>query len=126
MKKTLLILSVVLAMGLTATFAYAQVPKIVNEQSKVAPRTNVNYEQWEDWYKERMEWRKSQLDQAVKNKEITQEQGKVWEEHYDYMDNFHRENGYSMPGGGCNGGGYGWNNGNGYGPGMMRGNGWRR
>ncbi|CCQ92723.1 conserved exported hypothetical protein [[Clostridium] ultunense Esp] len=122
MKKKLIILSLVLIVGLTASIAYAQVPKIL-------PRTNVDYEQWDDWYKERMEWRKSQLNQAVEDKEITEEDAKTWNDHFDYMEEFHREYG-PMPGGGCFRGGYGWNNGNGfrngYGPGMMRGYRWNR
>ncbi|MCF6463590.1 hypothetical protein [Clostridium sp. Cult1] len=122
MKKILLILSLVLVLGLTASIAYAQVPKII-------PRTNTDYQQWDDWYKERNEWRKSQLNQAVEDKEITEEDAKTWNDHFDYMEEFHREYG-PMPGGGCYGGGNGWNNRsefrNGYGPGMMRGYRWNR
>lgn len=122
MKKILLILSLVLVLGLTASIAYAQVLKII-------PRTNADYQQWDDWYKERNEWRKSQLNQAVEDKEITEEDAKTWNDHFDYMEEFHREYG-PMPGGGCYGGGNGWNNRsefrNGYGPGMMRGYRWNR
>lgn len=129
MKKTLITLSLILAVGLTATIAYAQTSKVVEEQPKVVPEGNAEYDEWKDWHNERISWKKSQLDQAVKNKEITEEQAKTWNSHFDYMEEFHRENG-PMPGGGCHGGGYGWNNGNGfrngYGPGMMRGGRWGR
>lgn len=125
MKKTLLILSLILVVGLTATIAYAQNQTIVKTEPKVAPRTNVNYEEWDNWYQERVEWRKSQIDQAIKNKEITGEQAKAWSDHFDYMEEFHREYG-PMPGGGCHGDGYGWNNRNRFSGRMMRGNRWSR
>ena len=125
MKKTLITLSLILVVGLTATIAYAQTPKIVDEQLKVVSEVNAEYDEWKDWHNERMSWKKAQLNQAVKDKEITEEQAKAWNRHFDDMEEFHRENG-PMPGGGCYGGGYRWNNRNGYGLGMMRGGRWGR
>lgn len=127
MKKILLILTLVLGIGLMASFAYAQGPTVSNTRPVTTPGVNVDKEQWETWYQERMEWKEAQLEQALKDKLITEEEFKVWNEYFKLMKEFHSENGF-MPGI-CQGG-YGWSNGNGlnrgFGQGMMRGNRWNR
>ncbi|HSH35952.1 hypothetical protein [Schnuerera sp.] len=127
MKKTLLILALVLGIGLTASLSYAQVPTISNTESNIFPKANVNQEEWEVWHKERLEWKEDQLEKALNDGLITEEEFKTWDEHFKYVKEFHGENGY-MPGL-CQGG-YGFNNENGfrrgYGRGMMRGNRWNR
>ncbi|NLW21644.1 MAG: hypothetical protein GXY88_00045 [Tissierellia bacterium] len=109
MKKALLVLTLVLIIGVTATFAYAQVS---------SPESGINYEAWKDWFKRKMEWRRSQIDRAQDEGLITKDEAELWNKHLDYMERFHEENGF-MPGI-CHGG-YGWNKRNGFRRGMMRG-----
>jgi hypothetical protein len=81
------------------------------------------------WFNDMIKWRKAQVDQAVKDKVITEEQAKYWKDRLDYMEKFHNENGfgYGFPGA-CHGGfgrpGFGrtgYGRGFGYGSGMMGG-----
>lgn len=69
------------------------------------------------WFKDMMSWRKAQIDQAVKDKAITEDQAKLYKDHFDQMEKFHTENGFpsGMGYGACHGG----NTGSGFGPGMM-------
>lgn len=53
---------------------------------------------------------KQWVKQAVENKQLTPEQGEAWNSHFDWMQKFHRENGFICPGPGMMGG---------FGPGMM-------
>lgn len=117
MKKSLIFLTLVLVLGLSATFAYAQ-----------TPTSNINIEEWQEWFKERMDSKREQIKDAVDDGIITEEEANTWEEHFNYMEEFHKENGF-MPGG-CNGGRFSRNIENrqkmGFGVGIMRGNGWNR
>jgi len=72
------------------------------------------------WFTQKFEAKKSSVDQAVKDGRITEEQGKVWKDHFNQMAEFHEQNGYVCPGGGP---GMGHGKGNG---GMMGGNGMGR
>jgi uncharacterized membrane protein YgcG len=86
------------------------------------------------FFNQMFEWKKSRVEQAVKDGQLTPEQGRTWQEHFNYMQKFHQENGYFCPGGGMMGGpgqrgmmggwgsGGGKGNGNGFGPGGMMGN----
>lgn len=96
MKRSLIILGLILVVGIGSAFAYADSSK--GEGFGFGPR-GVNNEEMEQWHQERMEWRKKDLEEGVKRGYISEEEAKNWEEHYDYMDEFHRENGY----GGCHG-----------------------
>ena len=105
MKKIILILSMVLVLGLGTMFVYAE--------TTVDPEV-------EAWRQERMDYKREGLAEAFEKGEITDEEYKTWSDHYDYMDEFHKENGYPNNGGGfgCHGGrGFG---GNVSGRGMMR------
>lgn len=87
------------------------------------------------WFNDMITWKKDQVNQAVKDGKLTEEQGKTWNERYDDMEKWYNENGFDSgvgPGyGGCHGGfdnqsGFsgGYGSGmmrGGYGPGMMRG-----
>jgi len=81
-----------------------------------------------DWFKDMIEWRKGQLNQAVEDGVITEEQAEYWTEHYEDMEEYHKENGfgngygYGGPGG-CHGGN-GRGPRRGYGPGMMNNGSW--
>lgn len=83
------------------------------------------------WFKDMITWKKDQVDQAVKDGKLTEEEANEWKEHFDEMEEWHNENGFGYgygPGfGGCGRGfrgGYapGYNQQSyrgGYGPGMM-------
>ena len=72
------------------------------------------------WFEQMFAAKKSAVDQAVTDGRITEEQGKVWKDHFDQMAEFHEQNGYVCPGGGP---GMRYGKGNG---GMMGGNGMGR
>lgn len=76
-----------------------------------------------DWYQEMIKWKKGQIQQAVENEEITEEQAKYWNERIDSMEKYHEENGFNFPGGcGGFGRGQGKSFGRGFGgPGMQGG-----
>lgn len=92
MKKIIAILSLVLVVGFIGTFAYAQ---------GFGPVQN-DEDNWIQWHEDRMEWKKSQVDESLKEGLISEEQAKDWNDHFRYMEEFHRENGFSN-GYGCHG-----------------------
>lgn len=114
MKKIILVLSLVLVLGLGTMFAYAtETP--VGTTAVTAEEKEAN-----EWFEERMEYRRDQLKEALVTNEITQVQYDAWLENIKQMEEFHEENGFINGGGfgaGCNGAGRGAN---GFG-GMMRG-----
>jgi hypothetical protein len=69
------------------------------------------------WFQDMISWRKAQVDQAVQNNTITQDQAQLYKERIDQMEKFHTENEFpeGMGFGACNGG----NVRSGFGPGMM-------
>lgn len=78
-----------------------------------------------EWFNGMFDAHKKWVGQSVKNGQITPEQGKAWEQHFDQMKEFHAQNGYNCPGFGggmmggmMNGSGNGGMMGGGYGPGM--------
>ncbi len=110
-----------LVVGLASTFVYAGTLEPATQQT---PKVNIGNR--ETWFKERMKWKKTQINEALKEGLITKEEAKTWNDHFAYMEKFHKENGF-MPG--CHGLGnrnnqYGYRNG--LGGGMMRGNRWNR
>ncbi len=128
MKRTLLILTLVLALGIGTMAVFADSGKTVLGFPGWH-HENLTEQEREEWFNERSEYRKENLKEALKNGNITEAEAKEWEEHFKYEDNFHNKNGYV--GGGCgrsngmrgNGmmKGNGMMNSNGHG-GMMRGN----
>lgn len=48
------------------------------------------------WYKDMIEWRKEQVNEAVINGEITEEDAKYWNEEIDRMEEHHNEYGYGQ------------------------------
>ena len=120
MKKTLGILSMLLVVGLVSTLAYAETSTPITQTSRA------NIEEREAWFKERMQWKKEQINEALKEGLITKEESKIWNDHFSYMEKFHKENGFMS---GCDGLGN-RNNQKGYRTGlggrMMKGNKWSR
>ena len=123
MKRTLLILTLVLALGIGTMIVFAD-----------SGKTEVGFPGWhyenmteqerEEWFNERNEYRndyrKENLKEALEDGKITEAEAKEWEEHFKYMDDFHEKNGFM--GGGCgNGNGMMRGNSKGY-QGMMKGN----
>lgn len=89
-----------------------------------------------DWYEDMLKWRKDQIEEALDEGLITEEQAQLWNERLEYMEEYNLENnygygcgGYGMgyghgPGRGFGHGmGYGYESGRGFGHGMM-GRGW--
>lgn len=110
MKKLLSILGLVTVIGI-GSFAYASASDGVAENSKSTDyQTRPNYEdrietrsdydgRIENRHEHMREYRREDLDRSLRDGEISQEEAKKWEEHYNYMDEFHNENGYR----GCHG-----------------------
>lgn len=48
------------------------------------------------WYKDMLKWREEQVNQAVKNGEITEEQARYWKEQMELMEKYQDENGYGF------------------------------
>ncbi|MFZ5968472.1 MAG: hypothetical protein ACOYVK_15065 [Bacillota bacterium] len=71
------------------------------------------------WYNDMLKWKKDQIDQAVKDKVITEEQAKFWNAQLDSMEQFHTQYGFGP--GACHGGFNGNGSSIGFGPGMMGG-----
>lgn len=76
-----------------------------------------------DWYEDMLKWRKDQVEGALDQGLITEEQARLWNERMEYMEEYHLENGYGYGGCGGFGMGYGQRGGRGFGHGMM-GRGW--
>jgi hypothetical protein len=110
MKKLLGIGALVLSLGIGSMLVYADTDKPLEFVSPQDSQGEI--QDRENWFKERMGWRKNQVKEALEDGLITEEQSKKWEEHFTYMEKFHSENGF-MPGG-CHGNG------------MMRGSRWNR
>gem|GEM_PF-995462 len=48
-----------------------------------------------EWFKSMIQWRKEQVNEQVKSGNITEEQGKQWNEKIDAMEEFHKDNGFT-------------------------------
>lgn len=103
MKKTILMLLLVVAVVATGLVVYAETQDVP------------------EWFTEMIEWRKAQVTESLEAGDITQEQADAWMQHFDDMVEFHQEVGFEGMGG-CRGGrgfgGRGFGSGRGYGPGM--------
>ena len=44
-----------------------------------------------DWHKERMDYRREGLEDALDNGDISQDEYNSWSEHFDYMEEFHEK-----------------------------------
>lgn len=126
MKKIIVVLGLVIILGIGSAFAFADsgsnLPFRRNFGMMQWNRTDLTEKEIEDLAKDRqefhernMEYRREDLKEALENKEITQEEYDSWNEHFNYMDEFHKDNGFF---GGCGGRGTGRM---GRGMGMMRG-----
>lgn len=104
---------------------------VVNADSPIRPNImpgqgnpNFTIEERDAFRAERHSYRQDELKEALANGEITEAEAKEWEDHFEYMEEFHNKNrdkNYSFMGGrhgGCGGNGYR----GGHGMGMMRGN----
>ncbi len=66
-----------------------------------------------NWFKEMITWKKEQINEAVKEGNITKEEAQVYTQRIENMEKYHEENGFDFPNG-CR---MGQNNGNGLGRG---------
>jgi len=108
----------ILIVALAAPAAFGAITG--NDQNGQNPQNQQFFNQMFDYHQN---W----LDQAQKDGQVSPEQAKTWQEHFNYMRDFHNKNGFGPMGsmmGNFNGGNGGmmgnFNGGNGYG-GMMGG-----
>ncbi len=100
MRKSLFVL-LLGVLGMSARLVYAKVPE---------NNSNENLEEWREWHRERMDWKREQVEEAVDEGLITEDKAKTWNEHYDSMEEFHEENGFMHGPGGCHDGRFNRNN----------------
>ena len=112
----------IVTLALGALLVPAAFAAVDNNQASPAPAPTQNQQFFNQMYEQQKNW----LDNAVKNKQLTEEQAKAWSQHFDQMKEFHNQNGMGpgmmgrMMGNGQWGcPGFGNANGNGFGPGMM-------
>ena len=102
MKRLFLILGLILVVGIGTAFVYADRPvsdELPNPQSR-----DFDIDENVEWHHNRIECRKDELNRALEEGRISKEEAKTWEEHFDYMDEFHKENGFMRSTfGGCHG-----------------------
>lgn len=118
MKKKVIILALILVMAIGSLISYGEsikVPNIVLDKGS----SRFTSEDRETWVREMFEFRREELKNALERGLITEEEAKIWEEHFDYMEKFHEENNF-MP---FRCGGFGF--GRGRDMGFMRGHGFR-
>lgn len=94
MKKVLGVLGLIAVIGVSSAFVYADGPLSPRFEDR---HIDNNYEHMDEWHQERMEYEKERLEEEVKKGNISEEEAREWEEHYEYMDKFHDRNGF----GGC-------------------------
>lgn len=118
MKKLLSVGALALTLGAGSLIVQADSPIVIPNNNN----QDFSVENREDWFKERNSFRKDEIKRSLKNGEITEAEAKEWEDHFDYMEEFHNKNRLNnnfMGGRHCgSGNGYGM----GRGMGMMRGN----
>lgn len=113
MRKALIVLSILMVVGFVSAFAYA------GSWGPATQPASANTEDRGTWFNERMEWKRDQVNTALNEGLIGEEEAETWNEHFQYMEKFHRNNGF-MPG--CHGVGTG----PGYGRRTMRGYRWNK
>lgn len=99
MKKILSILGLVGVLGI-GSFAFASDGIVENREARDYPNNSIYEERMENRHKNMMDYHREDLDKALENGEISEEEAKKWDEHYKYMEDFHNENGFR----GCHGG----------------------
>ncbi|MFZ5645523.1 MAG: hypothetical protein ACOY46_18320 [Bacillota bacterium] len=52
----------------------------------------------QQFFNQIFDWHQQWLDQAQKDGQITPDQAKAWQEHFNYMRDFHNQNGFGMMG----------------------------
>jgi hypothetical protein len=60
-----------------------------------------------NWFNQMFQFHSQWLDNAEKNGEVSKEQANNWRNHFNYMQEFHNENGFGMMNGNGNGNGFG-------------------
>lgn len=91
MKKLVMFLSFILVLGAGTMFAFAE--------------TSLDNDEL-NWFRDRMEYRRNDLKDALDEGYITEKEYNTWSEHFNYMEEFHEENGFphGRGFGGCHGG----------------------
>lgn len=102
MKKRLIIFGLIAVLGIGSTFVYAD---NIAKDNAMNPNKNTDFlKEGGEWHRTRIKQKRENIDEALKEGKISEEKARVWKEHFDYMDEFHRENGFIGDGiGGCHG-----------------------
>lgn len=97
MKKVFVFLSIVLTLVIGTAVVYAD-----NDLSPMnfswRYKNNLSGESVEEMLENRDEFRRNEIEKALENGTITESEAKEWEDHFNYMDEFHSKNRY-MDGG---------------------------
>lgn len=124
MKRLLIVAALVLTIGVGSLVVNADSPRTPNINPGER-NTNITIEERDAFRAERHSYRQDELKEALANGEITEAEAKEWEDHFEYMEEFHNKqrssNNNFMMGGKYGGCGVSGNRG-GHGMGMMRGN----
>jgi len=118
MKKTIIILGLILALSVGSAIAFAETnsePSFGRGFNRMQwNNSNLTDEEIEDLKEERLEIfeeytedRKADLKADYEKGDITEEQYNTWLEHFNYTEEFHKENGFYGGFGGCGGRGTG-------------------
>lgn len=100
MKKIVIVLSLVLILTIGTVVAYAD-SNIPAMNFPWKHHYDLTEEAREELLKERTEFRKNEIEKALEDGRITESEAKEWEDHFEYMDEFHAENGFMHGGRGC-------------------------
>lgn len=112
MKKLIIVIGLILVLVVGSAIAYAesntQLPFGMHFNRRNIGNTQLSEEQIKElakdrdkFFEENKEYRKEELKKALDNGEITQKQYDAYLDHFNYMEDFHKENGYL---GNCHGG----------------------
>lgn len=106
MKKLLMLMLVVTILLVTGLVVYAEAEDV----------------EVPEWFEDMMDWRRGEIDEALEDGTITEDEANAWLERLDEMETFHMEEGFNNFGAGsCPGGGKGFSGGRGFGGGCRGG-----
>lgn len=87
-KYTIVAVITLIAISMLATVAFAA-------NTSDTQNDNNNYQ---NFFSKMFDWHKSWVDKSLKDGKLTQEQADTWNEHFNYMQEFHSENGFGPMG----------------------------
>lgn len=91
--KKIVSIGLVVTLLLIGVFVYADGSK-KEEIYNPRYREDFSQEDYEDWHKEKMNFKREELEKALSEGEISKEEASKWQKHFDYMEEFHEEAGF--------------------------------